>query len=175
MYLDECSFQLNLKKRHGWCRKGERLSLKGDYHQSENVTLILCIDRSGIVQHKCFIGCVNAINFSEFLSTLTPGKYLVLDNLRSHNAAKCLTNLGLKTVKEITDEKRIELKFLPAYCPTLNPVEMCFNRIKSLVKKENPETTEDLMFYINSAVEKLNKNGYCRKTIRKILNSINSF
>ena len=58
--------------------------------------------------------------------TLRPGDIVVLDNLGSHK--------GLAVRRAIRDAGA-HLLFLPPYSPDLNPIEMVFAKLKTLLRK----------------------------------------
>ena len=86
-------------------------------------------------------GTVNAGVFKEFLKPLISGMtqkvFLIVDGHPMHKA---------KLVKEFVqaNSKRIELFFLPAYSPDLNPDELVWGHVKAKVAKAAPMTKEEL-------------------------------
>ncbi|MCE8163165.1 MAG: transposase [Candidatus Moeniiplasma glomeromycotorum] len=83
----------------------------------------------------------------------------------SHHASWTCRKLGLSTIKELLENKNIEPLYLPPYTPEMNPVELCFNLIKGEVRKEQPETYEELELAIERVLELLHKKdltGYFR-------------
>ena len=71
----------------------------------------------------------------ELLPTLSPGKVLVMDNLRAHHA---------KEVKEVIVASHCFLLYLPPYCPQDNPIELGWSKGKLLVKSQEARTYENL-------------------------------
>jgi transposase len=76
---------------------------------------------------------VGPINASIFLAgvqqflvpTLTPGDVAVLDNLGSHKSV---------AVRRAIRAAGAHLLFLPPYSPDLNPIEMMFAKLKTLLQ-----------------------------------------
>lgn len=106
---------------------------------------------------------MNAIRFSEFLQELPCQSRLVLDNAVIHRATNVLSRQGLPTVPQIAESKQITLQYLPPYAPVLNPVELCFNTIRTYINRERPL----LIDYTEGAVGTLSQ-VVCDKTIRKV-------
>ena len=108
--------------------------------QYQNISMISAITNQGMVKWLFVEGSVNADRFKEFLSCLiadADGKiFLVLDNLRVHHSDPVK-----EWVKEHKDE--IELFFLPAYSPDLNPDEHLNSDIKYSVGSRTPVRTKD--------------------------------
>jgi len=56
-----------------------------------------------------------------------------MDNLGSHKA---------KAVRRLIRSVGAKLFFLPRYSPDLNPIEQVFAKLKTLLRKTDPRTTE---------------------------------
>ena len=65
--------------------------------------------------------------------TLAPGDIVILDNLGSHTG---------KSVRNAIRTAKARLLFLPPYSPDLNPIEMMFAKLKTLVRKAEERTVE---------------------------------
>lgn len=76
-------------------------------------------------------GAINRQRFELYVETqlapsLKPGDVVILDNLSSHKSAKAaevLKSVGAWSL------------FLPSYSPDLNPIEMAFAKLKTLIRK----------------------------------------
>ena len=69
------------------------------------------------------------------IPTLRPGDIVVMDNLSSHkdpSIRQAIRNAGAK------------LFYLPPYSPDLNPIEMAFSKLKTLLRKKNARTFEEI-------------------------------
>ena len=62
---------------------------------------------------------------------LVAGDYLVLDNASVHSSEDIIT-----AVAELCDAAGVTIKFLPAYSPELNPIEMLFGYVKRHLREE---------------------------------------
>lgn len=93
--------------------------------------------RSDRIEAPCVVdGPINATIFlawvQQFLvPTLMPGDVVVLHNLGSHK--------GL-AVRRAIRAAGAHLLFLPPYSPDLNPIEMLFAKLKTLLRKANPRS-----------------------------------
>ena len=93
-------------------------------------------------------GATNAEVFRAYvrevlLPTLRPGDIVILDNLSAHKDARALALIG---------ERGAEVRFLPAYSPDLNPIEMMWSKVKSLLRKAGARTASDLLKAIGAAL-----------------------
>lgn len=165
--LDEAAFFYNHVRGYAWSTKGSRAIVKRPGVRGQAHSLLLCIGMTGVIHWQLYTGAVKAVDFTKFLQDLPRGSSLVLDNCQIHRATNVLKRQGLQTVAEVAAESGIELRYLPPYAPTLNPVELCFNAIRTHVKKERPRTKEDLNTCIAAAISNLDRLT-CSWTMRKV-------
>ena len=66
---------------------------------------------------------------------LRPGDVVVLDNLGAHK---------VEAVRKAIEARAPELRFLPPYCPDLNPIEQAFAKLKALLRKAAERTVDGL-------------------------------
>lgn len=116
---DETGLRSDCQHERGYAPKGKtpviRLNAK-----RESINMISAITNQGKVRFRIFDGSMNADVLIDFMMRLVKDAkrkvYLILDNMRVHHA---------KPVKEWLKEhqKMIEVFYLPAYSPELNPDE----------------------------------------------------
>jgi transposase len=75
--------------------------------------------------------------------TLRPGDLVVLDNLGAH---KNEDTLALITAAGA------QVRFLPAYSPDLNPIEMMWSKVKAFLRAAQARTHETLLAAIAKAL-----------------------
>ena len=61
---------------------------------------------------------------------LQPGDILVCDNARIHGAEQTFGSLQI-----LLDAAQIQLIYLPAYSPELNPIELVFGKVKRFLRE----------------------------------------
>lgn len=74
---------------------------------------------------------------------LRPGDIVILDNLGAHKNERTLELIRLAGA---------EARFLPAYSPDLNPIEMMWSKVKALLRKARARTHPDLLKAIAHAL-----------------------
>lgn len=131
---DETGLRNDCQHERGYAPKGKtpviRLNAK-----RESVNMISAITNQGKVRFKLFEGGMNATILIDFLKRLVKDAQrkviLILDNLRVHHAKK---------VKEwlVGREECIEIFYLPAYSPELNPDEYLNCDLKAGVHSGKP-------------------------------------
>ncbi len=109
---------------------------------------------------------VDSVRFHAFLSGLRGNSHVLLDNCRTHHASHILVKQGKTSIAEVADSKDMDLVYLPPYSPQLNPVELCFNFIRTHVNRSAPRSLEALHASIQSAVRALAP-AVCKGMFRK--------
>lgn len=126
-FLDEAGFssEPNLGRSYGL--KGQTPVVKTT-GQRQKVSAISAVSAKGGFWCNVYTGMLNAARFVEFLKTFRKGGrgrvFLVVDGHPSHRA---------KVVQEYVQATRgmLELHFLPAYAPDLNPDEFVWQHAKT--------------------------------------------
>ena len=75
--------------------------------------------------------------------SLRPGDIVIMDNLGPHKNEQ---TLALITAAGAT------ARFLPAYSPDLNPIEMMWSKVKALLRASEARTPEELQRAIAAAL-----------------------
>jgi len=98
-------------------------------------SMISAITNKGQVRFMLYRKGMTAALFIEFLKRLVRSSkkkvFLIVDNLRAHKAKKVTQWLR-------DNEQKIEVHYLPAYSPDLNPDEFLNNTLKRQLSKEPP-------------------------------------
>lgn len=63
---------------------------------------------------------------TQLAPTLSKGDVVILDNVGFHKSERAV---------QLVKERGAWLLFLPAYLPDLNPIEMAFSKLKTLLRK----------------------------------------
>ena len=167
--LDEACFFLNESRNYGRSLKGTKTVIKKRGIRGKASSLILCISTDGVVKWSLYNNTISAIIIRKFINDINKNNsVLILDNARIHHASTSLIKEGLLPISDTCLSKNISLNYLPPYSPYLNPVEFCFNIIRSFVSKESPRTFESLKKVIGISISKLTKD-VCNSIISKIL------
>ncbi len=85
----------------------------------------------GAMHGRAFLAYVEQV----LVPTLRPGDIVVMDNLPAHKPT---------AVRQAIERVGAELRFLPAYSPDFNPIEMAFSKLKAFLKKRAPRTIDEL-------------------------------
>jgi transposase len=127
VYGDQSGFNLAAKVVYAWQKRGERIVVPVSRGKSQNVL--------GFMWHRCqkfesfvfagstdsqvIIGCLDLI-----AQGLKKETWIVLDNAPIHRSEEF--------EEKIAEWAKLRLKiyFLPTYCPSLNKIEMLWQKIK---------------------------------------------
>lgn len=140
VFIDETWLKTNMIKTTGWAPVGERLVDHAPFGHWNTQTFIAALRQDRLDAPWVMPGAINADLFATYVETqlvptLSRGDVVILDNLSSHKcprAAQALEDVGAWFV------------FLPPYSPDLNPIEMAFSKLKTLIRKLAARTYEDL-------------------------------
>lgn len=116
---DETGLKNNCQHERGYAPKG-KIPVIMINANNESINLLSAITNQGKVRFRVFEGTMNADILIDFMMRLVNGSkkkvFLILDNLKVHHA---------KLVKEWLEDHKamIEVFYLPAYSPELNPDE----------------------------------------------------
>lgn len=140
VFIDEMGATLNLETNSGRSQKGQRAVGPKPTARGTRVSTVGALSSEGLKATRCFEGTMNGEVFLTFLTRwllpiLKTGQVLILDNASPHRCAdviKLRTKAGVKVI------------FLPPYSPHLNPIELCWSKVKTVLKTVKARTTETL-------------------------------
>ena len=140
IFIDETWAKTNMTRLHGRCAKGKRLIGKVPHGHRKTLTFIAGLSCDGIIAPCVFDGPIDGESFLAWviqflMRDLRPGDIVVMDNLSSHKG---------KAVRRAIRAAGAKLFFLPPYSPDLNPIEQAFSKLKTLLRKENARTIEQV-------------------------------
>lgn len=161
MFVDETWARTNMTRLHGWAERGKRLVAAVPALRETTMTFLAALRTGGIAAPCVFDGPINGCLFQAWVEqflvpTLHPGDIVVLDNLGSHK--------GQATRRAIR-KAGAHLLFLPPYSPDLNPIEMMFARLKTLLRKADERSIADVWHRIGSLLAEFTPTE-CRNYIR---------
>jgi transposase len=138
VFIDETWAKTNMTRRHGRCSRGARLVAKIPQGRWRTLTFLAALRHDRITAPCVIDGPINGLSFRAYVEqflvpTLNSGDVVVMDNLGSHKG---------KAVRRLIRAAGAKLFFLPRYSPDLNPIEQVFAKLKTLLRKTDPRTTE---------------------------------
>ena len=98
-----------------------------------------CMTIEGATNTEVFHAYVREV----LVPSLRSGDIVVMDNLGAHKNERILA---------LIEQAGAEVRFLPAYSPDLNPIEMMWSKVKALLRKQQARNAPDLLAAIASAL-----------------------
>ncbi len=140
VFVDETSVKTNMTPLRGRSRRGTRLLAEAPFGRWYTQTFIAGLRCDGLVAPWVIQGAMDGSAFDAYVRTqlapcLKPGDVVVLDNLNVHKSPRAAQALA---------ERGAWFLFLPKYSPDLNPIEMAFAKLKTLLRKAKARTYEAL-------------------------------
>ena len=130
-FVDETSLNTKMVKTTGWAPVGARLVDHTPFGHWHTQTFIAALRHDGLTAPWVIKGAINRDLFDAYVETqlaptLRRGDMVILDNLSSHKSTRA---------EEVLKSVGAWLLFLPPYSPDLNPIEMAFSKLKTLIRK----------------------------------------
>jgi transposase len=140
-FLDEVGVYLGMTPCYGWAPAGKRVVDSTPTNYGTPWTVVAAIGLSGVQAPWLLAGAMDGAAFETYVAqvlapTLQPGDILVLDNLPAHKQA------GIRAIVE-TRGARVEC--LSPYSPDYNPIELCWAKIKPVLRRAKAKTQDALL------------------------------
>ena len=141
VFVDETGMHLGLTRLYGRAPLGERLyDSESPGKGGKNISLMGGLSFDGLIATMSIVGSVNTDVFLFYIQEilipqLWVGAIVVLDNLPVHHAA---------VVREAIEAVGANVVFLPPYSPDLSPIELCWSKLKQLLRSAKARTQDAL-------------------------------
>jgi transposase len=138
-----------MARRYGRAPRGQRLVGAVPHGHWKATTFVAALGLAGLTAPMVIDGAMNGDLFVAYVEqvlvpSLVAGDVVVMDNLSSHKRAR---------VRELIEGAGCALLFLPPYSPDLNPIELAFAKLKSLLRKAGERTVEGLWAFLGRALD----------------------
>lgn len=147
-FLDESSVNTSLTRLYGRAAPGKRVVDSTPQPSGSQTTTLAVIGLECITAPLVLSGAVNGTVFYEYVkqcvvTTLQPGDILFMDNLTAHKVAG---------IEELIRARGADLIYLPPYSPDLNPIELAWSKIKTILRRLKARTFSDLIEALKQAL-----------------------
>jgi transposase len=148
IFIDETGVNLSMTRHYARGIDGGRIYDERPGNKGKNITVIGAMSDEGLIATMTFPGSLNTASFLVFieqilLPQLWIGAIIVMDNLPVHYAA---------TAKALIESVGSKVKFLPPYSPDLSPIELCWSKLKEILRSAKTRTFDALDEAITMAV-----------------------
>ena len=130
VFVDESGVRTDLTRRYGRAPKGERVREAVPQGHWKGLTILGALSTKGVQASMTIEAATDMDVFSTFVQhvlspTLRPGQVVVMDNLPAHKQRK---------VRRLLAAHQCRLWYLPAYSPDLNPIELAWSKLKTVLR-----------------------------------------
>jgi len=149
VFIDETAVTTKMVRHHGRSPRGERLVSNVPHGHWKTLTLIAAVRIDGLTAPYVIDGAMDGPSFLAYVEqvlapTLRKNDIVFMDNLRTHKID------GVAAAIEAAGAK---VRYLPAYSPDLNPIEMAFSKLKTALRKGAARTVTALMKLIGKLLK----------------------
>jgi transposase len=143
VFLDECGVLTTLSRLYGRSPRGIRACASAPFGHWRRVSVLGALGHEGIVGAMSVEAATNAAVFCAYLEAvllpelrrIKPDAVLVMDNLPAHKAPR---------VRALLDRSGFTYRYLPAYSPDLNPIELAWAKVKAGLRRVAARTVDAL-------------------------------
>jgi transposase len=140
VFLDETGANTKLTRLYGRARRGCRVIAKIPHGHWKTTTFVGALRMGGFAAPLVVDGPMNGAVFRAYVEqqlapTLRVGDVVIMDNLAAHKVAG---------VREAIEAVGARLVYLPPYSPDLNPIELAFAKLKTLLRAAAERSVEAL-------------------------------
>jgi len=138
-----------MTRLYGRAPTNERLNDYVPDVRFERTSIIAALGLSGVSAPIAFKGTLNGDFFGAWVEqvlapTLSSGDIVFMDNYSPHKTVGVLDPIY---------EKGATVVFLPEYSPDLNPIELMWSKVKSILRKLKPRSFDDLITALGQALD----------------------
>jgi transposase len=149
VFIDESGARTNLVRQYGRCLRGRRLVSYAPHGHWKTTTFVAALRQDGFTAPMVLDGAMDGKAFLAYVQqvlvpTLKDGDLVVMDNLASHKRAG---------VRESIEAAGARLLYLPPDSPDLNPIELAFSKLKSLLRTSAERTVDALWSRIGQLLD----------------------
>lgn len=148
VFLDETSTQTTLTRTHGRAPTGQRLVAAIPRNHGPNITCLAALSTTGVGPSIAFAGALDGDLFAQWVTAhlvpvLRPGQLVILDNLSVHKRIEA---------RAAIEAAGCQIRFLPAYSPDFNPIELVFSRLKAQLRAGGARSIDPVMEAIGASL-----------------------
>ncbi len=146
-FIDESGVHLGLTRLFGRAAPGQRVTDATPGDAGPRYSLLAALSLQGVQAPWLVPGAMDGPAFEVYVTqvlgpSLQQGDIVLIDNLSIHKAAHLC---------QLIEAAGARLEFLPPYSPDLNPIELCWSKVKTALRTAKARTFEALMAALDDA------------------------
>jgi transposase len=147
----------NLLRRYARGPRGARVGDHAPMARWQTSTFIAGLRVTGLTAPGVIDGAMDGDSFLAYVEqilvpTLAPGDIVIADNLAAHH---------VDGVQHLIEGAGATLRYLPPYSPDLNPIELCFAKLKTFVRAARCRSIETLWPLLGECVPRFAPTECC--------------
>lgn len=140
VFVDETGTNTKMVRLYGRAPRGQRVVGSQPWGHWKTTTFVAGLRLGELSAPFVLDGAMNREAFEVYVErflapTLSQSDIVVMDNLPAHKGDR---------VRELIQARGAQLLLLPPYSPDLNPIEMAFSKLKTLLRKAAERNVSDL-------------------------------
>jgi len=149
VFLDETGSNVAMARRYARSKRGRPVYGSIPHNRGKNLTVVGAVSATGgLLAWQSYDGAMTGARFLTFvvealIPALAPGDVVVMDNLSAHKT---------KAVRAALEAAGVGVLYLPRYSPELNPIELCWARVKAELRGVAARTREMLRAAVAEAL-----------------------
>jgi transposase len=129
-----------MTRLYGRAPRGQRVKASAPFGHWKTMTFVAALRLAGITAPWLLEGAMDGEAFRTYVErvlvpTLAQGDIVVMDNLPAHKVA---------AVRAALDRAGAQVFYLPPYSPDMNPIELAFSKIKTLLRQDPARSIDAL-------------------------------
>jgi len=150
-FIDESGAHLGFTRLYGRATPGERVIEATPGHSGKHYTMVAALGLCEVSATWVLEGAMTQDAFETYVTcvlapTLRKGDVVLIDNLNVHKS---------KVAKSQIVARGARLEFLPPYSPDFNPIEQCWAKVKSVLRKMKARNLDELLEALCIAFESI--------------------
>ena len=147
VFLDESGINLSFIRRCARAIQGKRADGERPHRRGKNVSVIGAVSLNGLLTQWSALGSLDGLTCEAFIARklvpqLWKGAVVIMDNCSIHKREELETIIAAAGARLI---------YLPPYSPDFSPIENCWSKIKSILRRIGARTYPDLLKALNIA------------------------
>lgn len=148
-FIDESGAHLGLTRLYGRAAPGERVREATPGYSGKHYTIVAALSLTEVTATWVLEDAMTREAFDVYVTqvlspTLQPGDVVLIDNLNVHKS---------DTARQAIEAHGARLEFLPPYSPDLNPIEKCWAKVKTVLRRMKARTWDDLLAALEIAFQ----------------------
>jgi transposase len=146
-FIDESGVNLGLTRAYGRATPGARVCEGTPGISGRHYTLIAALHLQGVSAMAVVDDAMDREAFEVYVQrilapTLRPGDIVVLDNLSAHKGGQ---------IQSLIESRGARLAYLPPYSSDWNPIELCWSKVKAILRTAKARTFDALWAALRKA------------------------